>query len=179
MPTLTFDWNPFKPVDTAPYKRADDTPMPMLSPGRGRTQTARFWAYLRDDRPFGGRDPPAVLYEFTPDGKLRDELLNGEVLNTLRVLSGPDDAARVPPAAMITKLYWATWHRDLGELAMDVLGAEALLGDQTIAPGDGYELTALQRLFLFTRSDTIYAGSNEIQRNIIGERALGLPKEPA
>ena len=99
--------------------------------------------------------------------------------NTLRVLSGPDDAARVPPAAMITKLYWATWHRDLGELAMDVLGAEALLGDPSVAPGEGYELTALQRLFLFTRSDTIYAGSNEIQRNIIGERALGLPKEPA
>jgi alkylation response protein AidB-like acyl-CoA dehydrogenase len=98
--------------------------------------------------------------------------------NTLRVLSGPDDAARVPPAAMITKLYWATWHRDLGELAMDILGAEALLGDQAVAPGEGYELTALQRLFLFTRSDTIYAGSNEIQRNIIGERALGLPKEP-
>jgi alkylation response protein AidB-like acyl-CoA dehydrogenase len=99
--------------------------------------------------------------------------------NTLRVLSGPDDAARVPPAAMITKLFWATWHRDLGELAMDVLGADALLGDQDVAPGEGYELTALQRLFLFTRSDTIYAGSNEIQRNIIGERALGLPKEPA
>lgn len=48
---------------------ADDTPMPMLAPGRGRTQTARAWAYLRDDRPFGGRDPPAVLYEFTPDRK--------------------------------------------------------------------------------------------------------------
>jgi len=36
----------------------------------------------------------------------------------------------------------------------------------------------LQRLFLFTRSDTIYAGSNEIQRNLIAERALGLPREP-
>ena len=98
--------------------------------------------------------------------------------NTLRVLSGPDDAARVPPAAMVTKLYWANWHRSLGELAMDVLGPEALLGDQSVAPGEGYELTAEQRLFLFTRSDTIYAGSNQIQRNIIGERALGLPKEP-
>ncbi|MEZ5138108.1 MAG: acyl-CoA dehydrogenase family protein [Acidimicrobiales bacterium] len=50
----------------------------------------------------------------------------------------------------------------------------ALLGEQE----PGYELTALKRLFLFTRSDTIYAGSNQIQRNIIGERALGLPKEP-
>jgi transposase len=52
-----------------PRVHADDTPMPMLSPGRGRTQTARFWAYLRDDRPFGGHDPPAVFYEFTPDRK--------------------------------------------------------------------------------------------------------------
>jgi len=99
--------------------------------------------------------------------------------NTLRVLSGPDDAARVPPAAMITKLSWSNWHRDLGELAVDILGAEALLGEQAVPPGQGYALTALQRLFLFTRSDTIYAGSNEIQRNIIGERALGLPKEPS
>ncbi len=99
--------------------------------------------------------------------------------NTLRVLSGPDDAARVPPAAMITKLYWSNWHRDLGELAVDVLGPDALLGEQDVTPGNGYSLTALQRLFLFTRSDTIYAGSNQIQRNIIGERALGLPKEPA
>jgi alkylation response protein AidB-like acyl-CoA dehydrogenase len=93
--------------------------------------------------------------------------------NTLRVLSA--ESVAPPPAAMITKLYWASWHRDLGELAMDVLGPEALLGEQE----PGYELTALQRLFLFTRSDTIYAGSNQIQRNIIGERALGLPKEPS
>ena len=94
--------------------------------------------------------------------------------NTLRVLSGPEGAPP-PPATMVTKLYWATWHRSLGELAVDVLGAEALLAE----PEPGYELTAAQRLFLFTRSDTIYAGSNQIQRNIIGERALGLPKEPA
>ena len=75
---------------------------------------------------------------------------------------------------MVTKLYWANWHRALGELAMDVLGPEAMLAE----PEPGYELTALQRLFLFTRSDTIYGGSNQIQRNIIGERALGLPPEP-
>lgn len=48
---------------------ADDTPMPMLAPGRGRTQTARMWAYLRDDRSFGGPDPPAVFYDFTADRK--------------------------------------------------------------------------------------------------------------
>ena len=59
------------------------------------------------------------------------------------------------------------------ELAIDVLGPEGLLLDD--AP---YELTAAQRLFLWTRSDTIYGGSNQIQRNVIGERALGLPPEP-
>jgi alkylation response protein AidB-like acyl-CoA dehydrogenase len=75
--------------------------------------------------------------------------------------------------AMISKLYWATWHRALGELAMDVLGAEGAIAQR--AP---YELTRLQRLFVFSRADTIYAGSNEIQRNVIGERALGLPLEP-
>ena len=56
---------------------------------------------------------------------------------------------------------------------MDVLGMEAEIAD---APP--YELTRLQRLFLFTRSETLYGGSNQIQRNIISERALGLPREP-
>jgi alkylation response protein AidB-like acyl-CoA dehydrogenase len=56
---------------------------------------------------------------------------------------------------------------------MDVLGDDA-----NVLEGAPYVLSSLQRLFLFTRSDTIYAGSNEIQRNIIAERALGLPREP-
>lgn len=93
--------------------------------------------------------------------------------NTLRMLSNAIDGNELSREGMITKLYWATWHRNLGKLAMDVLGADA-----EIAAGAPYELTRLQRLFLFTRSDTIYAGTNQIQRNIIGERALGLPREP-
>jgi len=96
--------------------------------------------------------------------------------NTLRVLSEASGAA-VTPEGMIAKLYWASWHRKLGELAMDVLGAEALLTDAAV-DGRTFAPTSLQRLFLFSRSDTIYGGSNQIQRNIIGERALGLPKEP-
>ncbi len=91
-------------------------------------------------------------------------------LNALRVLSGAGSS--LSREAMIAKLYWATWHRNLGKLAMDVLGPECAVADPS------GELTALQRMFLFTRSDTIYAGSNQIQRNIIGERALGLPREP-
>ena len=74
---------------------------------------------------------------------------------------------------MIHKIYWATWHQQLGELAMEVMGDEA-----EIADAFPYQLKRLQRLFLFTRSDTIYGGSNEIQKNLIAERALGLPREP-
>ena len=84
------------------------------------------------------------------------------------------DGPVAPPEASIIKLYWATWHRDLGELAMDVL-RDRRRGRAEAAP---YELDELQRIFLFSRSDTIYGGSNEIQRNIIGERVLGLPPEP-
>jgi len=92
--------------------------------------------------------------------------------NALRMLSGAE-GADPGRESMITKLFWATWHRDLGKLAMDVMGAES-----EIAEGGPYDLGALQRMYLFTRSDTIYAGSNEIQRNIISERALGMPREP-
>jgi alkylation response protein AidB-like acyl-CoA dehydrogenase len=97
--------------------------------------------------------------------------------NTLRVLS--DSGSEVRPEALVTKLYWATWHRALGELAVDAAGAGSLLGRELEHPEPGDELTDAQRLFLFTRSDTIYGGSNQIQRTIIGERGLGLPREPA
>jgi alkylation response protein AidB-like acyl-CoA dehydrogenase len=56
---------------------------------------------------------------------------------------------------------------------MDVLGPWS-----QVAEGLPYELTRAQAMFLYTRADTIYGGSNQIQRNIIGERVLGLPPEP-
>lgn len=90
--------------------------------------------------------------------------------SALRMLSGAE-AGEMSPAAYTSKIFWATWHRDLGELAMDVMGPAAEILD-----GGNYD--GLQKLFLFSRSDTIYAGTNQIQRNIISERALGMPKEP-
>ncbi|MEZ5372878.1 MAG: acyl-CoA dehydrogenase family protein [Microthrixaceae bacterium] len=77
-------------------------------------------------------------------------------------------------------LYWASLHRDMGEAAMSALGPEATLTPYGTADnfhGDAAhdEMEAAHRLFFFTRSDTLYGGSNEIQRNVIGERALGLP----
>ena len=96
-------------------------------------------------------------------------------LNALRNLS-VDEHVELVPAAMIGKLYWANLHQDMGEVAMDVLGADALVTDGDY--GDDDALDEFHRLFFFTRSDTIYGGSDQIQRNVIGERALGLPKEP-
>ena len=107
-------------------------------------------------------------------GRLADAWIGLEVMrmNALRMLSG-GESAELTREALIYKLYWAIWHQNLGKLAMDVLGDES-----GILEGAPYELGPLQRLFLFTRSDTIYGGSNEIQRNIIAERGLGLPREP-
>ena len=92
--------------------------------------------------------------------------------NSLRMLSGPQDGS-LRREATIYKLAWSTWHAELGKLAMDVLGPQAEILDR-----GPYALSRLQSLFLFTRADTIYGGSNEIQRNIIAERALGMPREP-
>jgi alkylation response protein AidB-like acyl-CoA dehydrogenase len=80
---------------------------------------------------------------------------------------------RPGPEASISKLQWSQWHQSLGELAMDVLGMDAGLVEATGAVHDQ------QHSFLFARSHTIYAGSSQVQRNIIGERVLGLPKQPA
>jgi len=48
---------------------ADDTPIPVLAPGTGKTKTGRLWTYVRDDRPAASRDPPAVLFRYSPDRK--------------------------------------------------------------------------------------------------------------
>jgi alkylation response protein AidB-like acyl-CoA dehydrogenase len=108
------------------------------------------------------------------DPVVRDRLARADVelevirLNALRTLA----EEQAPQQASVAKLLWAGWHRTLGELAMLVSGTDAL----TTAP-DG-DLDEWQRLFLFTRADTIYGGSDEIQRNILAERVLGLPREP-
>ncbi|MFJ2202067.1 acyl-CoA dehydrogenase family protein [Streptomyces violaceusniger] len=91
---------------------------------------------------------------------------------------GPrDPGPRDQGAPSVAKLLWGGWHQRLGELAVQVRGAAAALGPARWTAGRPYELDAFQRLFLFSRADTIYGGSDEIQRTIIAERVLHLPKE--
>ncbi len=91
--------------------------------------------------------------------------------SALRMLSGAESGALSGPQ-FTYKIFWATWHRELGELAMEVLGQRGEI------VGPDYELTDLSLMYLFSRADTIYAGTNQIQRNVISERALQMPKEP-
>ncbi|MFP3991762.1 acyl-CoA dehydrogenase family protein [Streptomyces sp. E11-3] len=101
--------------------------------------------------------------------------------NALRTLgsSGQGESqGQVVGAPSVAKLLWGGWHQRLGELALAVRGPAATVGPYDWSERSAYELDAWQRLFLFTRADTVYGGSDEIQRNIIAERVLGLPKEP-
>lgn len=90
----------------------------------------------------------------------------------LRMLSNTDHS-KVDGAALTYKIQWATWRRALGELGMDVLGQAGEVSDNP-----DYEWGMLPNLFLYSRADTIYGGTNQIQRNLIAERALGMPREP-
>jgi alkylation response protein AidB-like acyl-CoA dehydrogenase len=118
----------------------------------------------------------------TADPTVRQQLADAYVgvqvmkYNGLRMLTSLVKTGVVGPEASIGKLFWSSWHRRLGEIAMNVLGTDGLVldGDEQ---GE-YALGELHRTFMVSRSETIYAGASEIQRNIIGERVLGLPREP-
>ena len=125
----------------------------------------------------------AIIAAAKENGSAKDPLIRQRIAKAeiglrlmrygaLRMLSHSDHA-NPHGAALTYKLQWASWRRDLGELAMDVLGQAGEL-----AGGAEYEWDMLPNLFLYSRADTIYGGTNQIQRNIVAERALGLPREP-
>jgi alkylation response protein AidB-like acyl-CoA dehydrogenase len=124
----------------------------------------------------GAIDDP-VLRDRLASLKAELEVMRFTALRSLSAVTAGDDSSAAGGAASIFKLVWANWHKRLGEVAMDVRGLDGLLAQ---SPGGGapYELDDWQRLFLFSRSDTIYGGSDEVQRNILAERVLGLPREP-
>jgi hypothetical protein len=90
------------------------------------------------------------------------------------------------PESSIGKLFWSHYHHEITEAAMNMIGAEAMVGfgEETrsgiAAPDIGSDNTVANWMnsFLVARPGTIYAGTSQVQRNIIGERVLGLPKEP-
>ncbi len=92
----------------------------------------------------------------------------------LRLLSTLVEGRQPGPEASGSKLFWSEYHKIFGEVAVDVVGASAMVRPD----GEGYDVTTWQDVFLASRAGTIYSGTSQIQKNIMGERALGLPREP-
>jgi alkylation response protein AidB-like acyl-CoA dehydrogenase len=92
--------------------------------------------------------------------------------SALRMLANAESGT-LSGAAYTYKIFWGSWRKKLGVLALDVLGPRGEIGS-----GGAHQWELLPRLFLSSRADTIYGGTSQIQRNIIAERALGLPREP-
>jgi alkylation response protein AidB-like acyl-CoA dehydrogenase len=115
----------------------------------------------------------------TDDPRVRQELADAwiglritEWLN-LRVLTGLMRGDTPDAMTSVTKLRWASWHRESTSKMVDLLGANEMI------VGDDYELNLSQGSLLNAMAETIYGGTNEVQRSIIGERLLGLPREPS
>jgi alkylation response protein AidB-like acyl-CoA dehydrogenase len=104
-----------------------------------------------------------------------------------RILTAHLRDGTLGPEASISKLYWSEYHQQLSELAMAIMGPRGLVPEgrrparayRTDDPGVPNDTASWTNVFLLNaRSGTVYAGSSEVQRNILGETVLGLPKEP-
>jgi alkylation response protein AidB-like acyl-CoA dehydrogenase len=113
-------------------------------------------------------------------------------INGLRSLSATVKGIKDPGVGALgatNKMFWSEMHKEAMELCLDIYGAESMLvntGPSTGSwPGtgrdkrrEGYPVSSMMSAFFFSRSETIWGGTSQIQRNIVGERVLGLPKEP-
>jgi alkylation response protein AidB-like acyl-CoA dehydrogenase len=155
-------------------------------PGQGWAVAAGLLGFERGVSTLGQQmgfrsELDGVIEAANASGAARDPLIRQRIAKAeiglrlmrygaLRMLS--DAGAAQAGAALTYKIQWASWRRALGELAMAVQGQA---GEVTDNPA--YEWGMLSDLFLSSRADTIYGGANQIQRNLIAERALGLPRE--
>jgi alkylation response protein AidB-like acyl-CoA dehydrogenase len=113
--------------------------------------------------------------------------ING-LRNLTSALTGSKDLGVIALGAT-NKMFWSEMHQQAMELALDIFGADSMLIDSGPETGSwpgaqrerrrpGYPVSPMMSAFFFSRSETIWGGTSQIQRNIVGERVLGLPKEP-
>jgi len=162
---------------------------------RGQSATTGYrrfeqeYLILRDAAQENGKiDDPIIrqrLMEYYT--KIQILKVNG-LRNLTATLNKSKDMGTIALGAT-NKMFWSEMHKAAMELALDIFGAESMLIDA--GPGgvgwpgatrdkrrDGYPVSAMMSSFFFSRSETIWGGTSQIQRNIVGERVLGLPKEP-
>jgi alkylation response protein AidB-like acyl-CoA dehydrogenase len=92
----------------------------------------------------------------------------------LKLLSEAIAKKEPGPAASINKMFWSEYAQRFAEIIVNLRGADSMLTEE----GDGYQPDKWTLNFFSTRSATIWGGTAQVQRNIVGERVLGLPKEP-
>ena len=120
---------------------------------------------------------PALRSRLEPHSALRQRFasiyakLRIHRLHNLKMIGRMDAGEKIGVETSYIKLFWSEMHQELGELALDVLGAEAALND-ALSFAEG----RFQDVYLTSRATTIYAGTAQVQRNIIAERLLGLPR---
>lgn len=128
----------------------------------------------------------------TSDPHIRQRLAKAhskvEIMRFLgyRVLTAFMNGSQPGADASIGKLWWSEYHKEVTELAVDILGADALVpvgqtphtAFTTDSPGSPNDSANWVGVFLNARAGTIYAGTSQVQRGIVGEQVLGLPKEP-
>ena len=139
--------------------------------GQATTQHLRyereFWDLVDEARKRARATDPLVRQDLAW-AYTHVQLMRYQGLRLLSTLA----AKREPgPEASVSKLFWSEYHKRLGEIAMGVMGADGMVTSEGLL--DRWQMT-----FITSRAGTIFSGTSQIQRNIIGERALGLPKEP-
>ena len=143
--------------------------------GAATTQHLRFvrefWSLVDSARKIGRQTDPLVRQDLAW-AYSQVEIMRFSGLRLLATLASKREPG---PEASISKLFWSEYHKRLGEIAINLVGADGMVRPD----GDGYATSDWQQAFLGSRAGTIFSGTSQIQRNIIGERALGLPKEPS
>ena len=140
---------------------ADDTPLPVLDPGRGRTRTGRLWVYARDDRPWGGSDPPAAVYFYSPDRKAERPVGHLERFKGVLQVDGYPGFEQLVPKGIALAACWAHTRRKFYEVHQ--------------ATGSPIAAEALRRIGeLYAVEDRIRGRAAELRRMVRQELARPL-----
>jgi alkylation response protein AidB-like acyl-CoA dehydrogenase len=143
--------------------------------GNATTQHVRFekefWELVEVARKLGKTEDP-IIRQRLAWAYTQVQLMRMAGVRLLAELAAKKEPG---PESSISKLFWSEYHKKLGELAMDILGPAGAATD----PDGAIDAHRWWQMFLNARAETIYAGTSEIQRKIISERVLRLPKEGA
>ncbi|MGH9195104.1 MAG: acyl-CoA dehydrogenase family protein [Acidimicrobiia bacterium] len=142
--------------------------------GSATTQHLRYeremWRLIELSKKIGKNTDPRIRQDLAW-AYTQVQLMRYSGLRTLATLASRKE---IGPEASVNKLFWSEYHKRLGEVAVNLLGPSAIATEE----GDPFGSTRWRGTLLQSRAGTIFSGTSEIQKKIIGERALGLPKEP-